>query len=226
MRQASNEALVMEYRPLVRQIAQHLKSKMPKADLEDLEQVGMVGLFQAASRYRATEGTTLKTFIGYRIRGAMLDSMRQGDWAPRSVNRAARDIAKAIRAIENQKNRPAREVEIAERLVVSVEAYRGLLTETASRHVFSFQEAPEAVDVGTSYTAPEDAAEEAQLTSNLEAAIAALPERERLIIEATFFGEATLREIGDQMGVTESRVCQLRSQAVARLKAKLGDHLD
>ncbi len=139
MRQESNEALVMEYRPLVRLLAQHLKRKMPRADRDDLEQAGMVGLIQAASRYRAEDGATFKTFIGHRIREAMLDSVRQGDWAPRSVTRAARDIAKAIRAIEEQEQRPAREVEIAERLGLSVEAYRRLLTETASRHVFSFE---------------------------------------------------------------------------------------
>lgn len=124
---------------------------MPRVDRDDLERAGMVGLIEAASRFRAADGATFKTFIGHRVRGAMLDSLREGDWAPRWVARAGREIAQAIRAIEVAEQRPAREVEIAERLGLSLDDYRRVLNDTQMHHIFSIDEAPNAIDAESPY---------------------------------------------------------------------------
>lgn len=221
MRQAIDKALVERYVPFVRRAAQHLKQRMPRADRDDLEQAGMVGLIECVARFRAENAATFETFIGHRVRGAMLDSVRKADWAPRSVNRAARDIAKAIHAIEVAESRPAREVEIAERLGLSLDDYHRALTDTATRHILSIDEAPAAQHVESLCPRPDDEVAQARLDSDLSLAIAALPERERMIIEATFFDGEMLHEVGARMGVCESRVCQLRASAVARLRARL-----
>lgn len=214
--QGSNDALVQQYRPLVRWVARGLKRRMPRAALEDLEQAGFMGLIEAAPRYRAENGASFETYIGWRIRGSMVDSLREGDWTPRSVAKATREIAQAIREIEVAEQRPAREIEIAERLRLSLADYRKVLGDVRGCYVLNLDEAPGAMDI-PSCSQPEEAAFKAKLG----AAIAALPERERLIVERTFFDGAMLVEIGSELGVTESRTCQLRGQAVSRLRATL-----
>lgn len=228
MRQRSNAALVEEYRPLVRRIAWDLTQRMPASvEQADLEQAGMIGLIKSAPRFTGESGASFGTFVSHRIRGAMLDSLRKGNWAPRSVARASRDIAKAIRAIEAAEQRPARESEIAERLGLSLEAYRKILLDTKCQHVFSSDsEVPEQIHgvtegLSKSPLSPEIALETEGFFGALHQAIAKLPERERKIIERIYFDGATLREAGTELGVTESRACQLRAQAIARLKAGL-----
>jgi len=186
----------------------------------------MEGLIEAAPRFNGTDGASFETFIGYRVRGAMLDSLRQGDWVPRSVARASRELAQAMRAIEVKEQRPARESEIAERMGLSPTAYRQMLLDTNVQHVFSSEDHAEQIHGVTEGLTqnpppPEEALERQGFLNALHKAIAKLPERERMIIERTFFGDATLREVGIELGITESRACQLRAQAVARLKAQL-----
>ena len=152
----------------------------------------------------------------------MLDAVRESDWAPRSVSRAGRDIAKAIHDIEVKEQRQARE-KIAERLGISLDDYHARLVDMATHYIFSFDEAPAGMDAACPSPRPHRVVEQERLDSDLREAMATLPEREALIIERTFFAGATLIEIGTELGVTESRVCQLRTQAVARLRAKLKD---
>ncbi len=225
MQQASNEALAIQYRPFVRRLAQHVKHRLHhhRVELDDLEQAGLVGLIENAPRYEAKHGASFETFIGHRIRGAMIDSLRKGDWTPRPVHRAARDIARAIHDIEVAAQRPAREAEIAERLGLSLDGYRAVLHDTETRHILSIDEAPNAADTESLSPRPEHEAERERFDSDLREAIAALPERERLVIEWTFVDGMTLLEAGKVLGVGEARACQLRNQAVLRLRAKLGD---
>jgi len=183
----------------------------------------MMGLIEAAPRYNATDGASLMTFVSHRIRGAMRDSLRQGSWVPRSVPREARDIAKAIREIEVKEQRPARESEIAQRLGVSLPQYREMLFNSSRGHIFSADECPEIIgQVAADSPQPHEIAERDGFDDALHRAIAALPERERLVIDLMVNDDLTLRETGEVIGVTESRVCQLRTQAIARLRATLG----
>ena len=214
---------------MVRRLAHHVKRRLgyhPGIEIEDLEQAGMAGLIEAAPRFNGAGGAGFETFIGHRVRGAMLDSLREGDWTPRSVHRAAREIAVTIRAIEIVEQRPARESEIAERMGLSLASYRQILADTTCQHVFSSAEHEEQIHDATdgltqSPPPPDKALEMEGFHDALHQAMAALPERERIIIEKTYFNDMTLLEVGAELGITESRVCQLRTQAIARLRAKL-----
>ncbi|MGH2362045.1 MAG: sigma-70 family RNA polymerase sigma factor [bacterium] len=218
--------------PLVRQAAHCLMRRLPPSvEHDDLAQAGMAAVIEAAPRFRAESAASFKTFIWPRVTGAMIDSLRQGDWVPRSVSRASRDIAAAIRAIEVAEQRPARECEIAERMSLSAAAYRKLLFDISVQHVFSTDEHEEQIHGVTegltqSPPTPEEALETDGFLSSLHKAIAKLPERERAIVERSFFDGVTQREIATEQGLSESRICQLRTQAVARLKAQLGDYED
>lgn len=218
MRQTTAEALVEEYRPLVRRIAHCLKRGVKhRAEIDDLMQAGMEGLLTAAPRYSPESGASFATFAGYRIRGAMYDALRDDDWAPRSVARGGREIAEAIHAVELREQRPARESEVAAHMGLALNEYRERLLESSVHHVFSIEEMPSAMDA----QAPSDGIDEEEAEEKIRAALASLPERERYIIEQTYLGDATLLEVGNALGLTESRVCQLRTQGVARLRARL-----
>lgn len=218
MRQTTAEVLVEEYRPLVRRIAQRLKRRVQhRAEIDDLMQAGMEGLIQAAPRYTPESGASFSTFAGYRIRGAMVDALRDDDWAPRSIAGAARAIAKAIAAIELREQRPARESEVAAHMGLQLNEYRELLLESSAHHIFTIEEMPCAMDA----QAPRDRIEEEDAEEKVRSALASLPERERYVIEQTYLGDLTLLEVGDALGVTESRVCQIRTQGIARLRARL-----
>lgn len=228
MRQKTNEALVEKYRPLVRRIARHMKQRLRhhRIELDDLEQAGIEGLIEAAPRFNGTDGASFETYVGHRVRGAMFDSLRKGDWAPRSVHRAGRDISKAMRAIEVAEQRPARECEIAERMGLSPTAYRRMLYDTSVQHTFSgdeYQDQIHGVTEGltSSSPQPDEALEREGFHDALHQALAELPERERLVIELMVNDDLNLREAGEVLGVTESRACQLYGQAVLRLRAKL-----
>jgi RNA polymerase sigma factor FliA len=228
-------AAVTEYRPLVQKIAGNIRRRLPACvEFDDLVQAGMESLIDARERFTSEHGASFDTYAGYRIRGAILDSVREGDWVPRSVHRARRDIAKAIAEIETKVGRDARAVEVAERLGLGIDEYHRLLGDIDSAHV-------EALDIGriggdpdgkrtapirAAYVAsqgptPEEALEGAESEEALSQAIKSLPERERFIIEAMYFEGLYLHEVGALLGLTESRICQLRTQAEARLRARL-----
>ena len=222
--QQTNEALVMQYRPFVRKLARRMKKRLTHTvDTDNLEQAGMIGLIESAARFRGDKGASFETFVGHRIKGAMLDAVRESDWAPRSVSRAGREITKAIHDIELKEQRPARETEIADRLGISLDDYHARLVDMATHHIFSFDEAPAGMTAACPSPRPEHVVERERLDLALREAMTSLPEREAMIIERTFFAGATLIEIGTELGITESRVCQLRTQATARLRAKLKD---
>ena len=221
MRQTTAEALVENYRPLVRRIAQHLKRRVShRAEMNNLMQAGMEGLIESAPRYKPESGASFDTFAGYRIRGAMYDSLREHNWAPRSVTRNGRAIAEAISAVELREQRPARESEIAAHMGLTLNEYRERLLESSTQHVFSLDEAPAVNNAACQRPTLEEEVAAEQFDTRLRAAIAALPERERRVIEWTHEG-MTLSEAGRILGVKESRACQLRTQGVARLRAQL-----
>jgi RNA polymerase sigma factor for flagellar operon FliA len=225
------ETDLLQYAPLVKRIAYHLLSRLPPTVLlEDLVQVGMVGLIEASRNYDPTQGASFETYAGIRIRGSMLDEIRRSDWTPRSVHRKARHLAEVMRHLENEKGRDASDTEIAEAMDISLDEYHQILQDNAGSRVFSIEEMDALGMNGhgmmrDTRNGPAEGLEQESFKLALVDAISKLPERERLIISLYYDDELNLREIGEILGVTESRVCQIHSQATARLRAKLTDWL-
>ena len=221
---SEGDALVTRHAELVKRIAYHLAGRLPPSvDVADLIQAGMLGLLEAASNYAANRGASFETYAGIRIRGAMIDALRKLDWAPRSVHRKARAVAAAMREIEKETGRDAKDGEIATKMGVPLEEYHSIVQDAASCRLAS-------LDDGTSTTAaPDDTADpfrevaDEGFRASLAQAIDALPERERLVMSLYYTDGLNLKEIGAVLKVTESRVCQLHGQALVRLKARLAE---
>lgn len=219
--------LLTQYMPLVRRQALTLQVRLPASiELDDLIQAGMVGLLEALGRFDATQGATFATFASQRIRGAMMDELRTRDWLPRSVRRSARAVDSAIRHLEQQFGRAPEEHEIAHYLEMPLNEYQQLLNDTNSGQLLPFEELvadgsePLGNDVANS---PFEQLLDGQQRQTLIDAIDALPEREKLLMALYYQEELNLKEVGAVLGVTESRVSQLHSQAVSRLRARLHD---
>lgn len=217
------------FAPLVKKIAYHLLARMPASvQLDDLIQAGMLGLIEAAQKYDDTKGASFETYAGIRIKGAMVDEMRRGDWVPRSVHRNARRISQALAALEAKLGREACDAEVAAYLEISLEEYQALLADSQGCRLFSYNEDIDDEDTcvtGDEFSAPlQDPAKsvsQTHLQSSLATAISELPEREQLVLSLYYEQEMNLKEIGLVLGVSESRVSQIHSQAALRLKGKL-----
>jgi len=226
-------ALVEPYAPLVKRIAHHLLARLPaNVQANDLIQAGMIGLLEAARKYDSSKGASFETYAGIRIRGAMLDDVRKDDWAPRSVHRNARRIAEAIKSIEAKTGRDAQDQEVAKELNISLDDYYSYLQDSAGTRLFSFDEVHENNESGSETQSsfvdesPLDNVQKEAFRTSLAAAITGLPERERLVLALYYREELNLKEIGSVLGVSESRVSQIHSQAALRLKARLVDWQD
>ena len=223
------EQLINRYAPLVKRIAYHLLARLPASvQVEDLMQAGMIGLLEASRKYDSGKGASFETYAGIRIRGAMLDEVRKGDWAPRSVHRNTRMVTDAIRAVEARTGRDAKDSEVAAELKLSLDEYYGILGDTMGSRLFSFDDLMEGGEHGLEESGshelePGRGLEDQRFRKALADAIANLPERERLVLSLYYDEELNLKEIGEVLGVSESRVCQLHSQCAARLRARLAD---
>ena len=216
------EGLVLRHAELVKRIAYHLAGRLPASvEVDDLIQAGMLGLLEAASHYAADRGASFETYAGIRIRGSMIDALRKLDWAPRSVHRRAREAAAAMRQIEVEHGREARDAEVAERMGVTIEEYHRVMHDASSCQLASLDEAATATEVADRSADPLLQVQSGEFREHLAAAIAGLPERERLVMSMYYDDELNLKEIGAVLKVTESRVCQLHGQALVRLKARL-----
>lgn len=221
-----NQDFIEEYTPLVKRIAHHLISKLPSnVQLDDLIQAGMIGLIEAARKFDGSKGASFATYAGIRVRGSMLDEVRKGDWTPRSVHRNNRMIAKAIRAVENAKGRGARVQEIADQLGISVEEYYSFMHDNNGTRMFAFEDLsisePIFSNVHVSMSNPIDGVQQADFTANLSAELEKLPDREKLVVALYYDEELNLREVGQILGVSESRVSQIHSQAMMRLQGRM-----
>jgi len=218
---------IEQYTPLVKRIAYHLMSRLPPCvQQDDLIQAGMIGLLESLRNYDASQGASFQTYARIRIRGAMLDEIRKNDWAPRSVHRKARMVAEVVKEIENRTGRDARDQEIAEGLGISLQEYHRLLQDASGHRVFSYDELNvESHGAGESLSqrvqGPLEGLQSADFKRSLADAIAGLPERERLVMTLYYDEELNLREIGSILGVSESRICQIHSQAVIRLQSRM-----
>ncbi len=222
--------LVTRYAPLVKRIAHHLAGRLPASvQLDDLMQAGMMGLLEAIRRFDPSQGASFETFAEWRIRGTMLDELRRGDWAPRSVHRRAREVSAAIAQVESKTGQEARESDIAEALGLSLDDYHALLMDLRGQKVLSLDLPNEDGEDALSQLASADL-DPLQMTlrdsllGQLVAAIDQLPERERLVLALYYDENLNLKEIGAVLRVSESRISQLHSQALARLRARTRDH--
>ncbi|MBC7983806.1 MAG: RNA polymerase sigma factor FliA [Candidatus Obscuribacterales bacterium] len=221
------DALIMQHAELVKRIAYHLVGRLPPSvEVADLIQAGMLGLLEAAGHFAADRGASFETYAGIRIRGAMLDALRKLDWAPRSVHRKARAAAQAVRELEAEHGREARDSEIADHMGVSLNDYHRIVQDAASCRLTSLDEAGNDDESPLNRTADDKPDPFGNIADQgfkqaLTNAIAELPERERMVMSLYYDDELNLKEIGAVLKVTESRVCQLHGQALVRLKARL-----
>ncbi len=217
------------YAPLVKRIAHHLLARLPSSVLlDDLFQAGMLGLIEAHGKFDATKGASFETFAGIRIRGAMIDEIRRGDWVPRSVHKNAREIAAVINAIEQDTGRDARDTEVAERLNVEVEVYRQMLMDVSNGHMMDLDGLGVTEDyfsqgVYEEALTPLERLQKEDFRKSLADAISTLPEREKLVLALYYDEQLNLKEIGEVLGVSESRISQINSQAMLRLQSRLKD---
>nr|WP_206286209.1 RNA polymerase sigma factor FliA [Yersinia massiliensis] len=224
-------SLWQRYVPLVRHEALRLQVRLPASvELDDLLQAGGIGLLNAVERYDALQGTAFTTYAVQRIRGAMLDELRSRDWAPRSVRRNAREVASAMQQVEQRVGRPATEQEVAKTLDIDLAEYRQILLDTNNSQLFSYDEWREehGESVEPMLEGHEDANPlqhllEGNLRQRVIEAIEALPEREKMVLTLYYQEELNLKEIGAVLEVGESRVSQLHSQAIKRLRARLSN---
>lgn len=227
--QSTSEDLVMAHAGLVKKIAYHLRARLPASVLlDDLIQAGMVGLIEAARNFDGGKGASFETYAGIRVRGAMLDEVRRGDWAPRSVHRNSRRLAEAIRVLELRFGREAHDIEIAAELELSLDDYYELLQDSRSARLFSLDELMENQsgdmnndDWVAQDHQPDHAAATVQLKQQMVESIKTLPEKEQLVLALYYDEQLNLKEIGAILGVSESRVSQIHSQAALRLRSRL-----
>lgn len=222
------DALVEKHAVLVKRIASHLAARLPETvEIDDLVQVGLMALLEAARNYSESRGAKFETFASIRIRGAMLDEVRNQNWAPRSYFRKRRELSHAIRSVENRVGRPAESREVADELGVSIDEYNKLLTDTSAGPLFSLDDESEhsarRQPEGNTDMDPRINLESEEFQDSIAECITRLPEREATVLALYYQEELHLREIGEVLGVTESRVCQIHRQALARLRAQLSD---
>ena len=229
---SDKDQCIKEYAPLVKRIAHHLMARLPSSvSVDDIIQAGMIGLLEAAGRYDELRGAQFETFAAQRIRGAMLDELRQADWMPRSLRRDMRRIEAAINLLQQRLGLPPSETEIARELGMPLTEFQQMLFESRGAQLMYYEdfhgEGDE--DFFDRYDVDGDAdplnlLQDEHFREALIEAIDNLPERERMLMGMHYEQEMNLREIGEVMGVSESRVCQLHSQAVARLRSSLKGH--
>jgi RNA polymerase sigma factor for flagellar operon FliA len=224
---ADKNELVERHASLVKRIAHHLLARLPASVLvDDLIQAGMIGLLEASRNFDGTKGASFETFAGIRIRGSMLDEIRKGDWTPRSVHKNGRAITEAINQVERETGRDARDFDVAEKLHVSIDQYHQMLTEVNVGKIIGIEDLGVTDDViaderSKGSDTPFEDLLQGSFQKALAHAITTLPEREAIVLSLYYDEELNLREIGEVLEVSESRVSQIHSQAMLKLKSRM-----
>ena len=226
---SDKEQCIQEYAPLVKRVAHHLMLRLPSSVVvEDLIQVGMMGLLEAARRYDELRGAQFETYAAQRIKGAMLDELRQADWLPRSMRRDMRRIEAALSKLQQRYGKPPSESEVAREMDMPLAEYQQMLSSSRGAQLLYYEDFHDEGEVDfferydiDSGADPLELLKDERFRGALVQAIENLPERERQLMGMHYEQEMNLREIGEVMGVSESRICQLHTQAVARLRALL-----
>lgn len=232
--QLDRNALIKQYQPLVRRLAHHMMAKLPPSvEVDDLIQVGLIGLADALTRYEASQGVQFETFATQRIRGAMLDELRENDWMSRGSRKSQKEIEMAMRRVEHRLGRTPKESEIAAELGMTLEDYQNLLGKVRGTQLVYLEDMAGRNEDDDSYldrhvadsaADPLNMLRDHKLREALVAAIKLLPEREQYIMSMYYEQDMNLKEIAAVLDVTESRICQLHSQSIARLRAKMRSH--
>lgn len=232
--QLDRDAMIRQYSPLVRRLAHHMMAKLPaNVQVDDLIQVGLIGLSEALARYEAAQGVQFETFATQRIRGAMIDELRENDWMSRGSRKSQKEIERALRRLEHQLGRSPTESEIAAELGMTLVDYQSLLSKVRGTQLMYLEDMNGGSDdddsfldrhVSDSSVDPMNMLRDQRLRESLVNAIKTLPEREQYIMSMYYENDMNLKEIAAVLGVTESRVCQLHSQSIARLRAKMRAH--
>ena len=227
-------AMIRQYQPLVRRLAHQMMVKLPaNVQVDDLIQVGLIGLAEALTRYEAAQGVQFETFATQRIRGAMLDELRNSDWMSRGSRKSQKEIEQALRRLEHRLGRSPQESEIAAELGLSLTDYQSLLGKVRGTQLVYLEDmagGDEDQDTflerhaGDAEADPMHMLRDQRLREALVAAIKNLPEREQYIMSMYYEQDMNLKEIAAVLDVTESRVCQLHSQSIARLRSKMRAH--
>ena len=225
------ETRVRDLAPLVKRIAHHMMASLPPSvEIDDVIQSGMMGLLDAARRYQTSEGAQFETYAVQRIRGAMLDGLRQCDWLPRGVRRSLRRAEAMISRLEQQNGRPPTESELAKALEMSLGEYQQLLQDARGYQIVSYEDFSSDDDdsflerhAAGPENDPLEFLQDRNVRQTLVEGIEELPEREKLVMALYYEQELNLREIGEVLGVSESRVCQIHTQAIARLRVRMRD---
>jgi RNA polymerase sigma factor for flagellar operon FliA len=225
--QQIQETLIKNHALLVKRIAYHLLGRLPHSvQLDDLIQAGMLGLLEATRHYDSSKGASFETYAGIRIRGYMLDEVRRNDWVPRSVHRNSRLISEAVNHLEHQLGREAKDVEVAQELGIPLNEYHEMLQDSVGSYLYGFEDlgvGDDALEVegGGSFTEPHHHAFQSDLMSHLSTVIKGLPHKEQMVLSLYYEHDLNLKEIGEVLEVSESRVSQILSQATHRVKARL-----
>jgi RNA polymerase sigma factor for flagellar operon FliA len=231
--QLDNTSMLKQYSPLVRRLAHQMIAKLPaNVELDDLIQVGMIGLVDALSRFEVSQGVQFETFATQRIRGAMIDELREGDWLSRGSRKSQKDIEHAVHRLEQRLGRVPHESEIAAELGMPLADYQSLLSRVRGTQLVYLEDMSGDEDddsfldrhVADAEADPVNLLKDQRLRTALVTAIESLPEREQYIMGMYYEHDMNLKEIAAVLGVTESRVCQLHSQAIARLRTKMRAH--
>ncbi len=225
----NKEDFVDEFAPLVKRIAYHMMAKLPASvQVDDLIQAGMIGLLDAINRYEGSYGRQFESYAAQRIRGSILDELRDADWLPRSIRKKMRQIEAAVNMLEQRNGCAPSEQDLAEELQISLDEYHATLQSARGAQLIyyeDFQQDDEEPFLDRLFIDedgnPLNALIDESLRKLLVQAIENLPPREKMVMGMHYEQEMNLREIGEVLGVSESRVCQLHTQAIARLRSRL-----
>ena len=230
-RLVDKDALVRSHLPMVKRIAYHMVTRLPACvEVDDLMQAGLLGLLDALDRFNDEQGAHFETYATQRVRGAMLDELREADWASRNVRRAGRQIENTIHTLQQRHQRQPTEQEIADAMGLEVGAYFELLNDARGAQLIYYEDLHD--NDGDDFLerfadnhsqAPFDILASSHFKGALAKAVVILPEREKQLMGMYYEQDMNFKEIGAVLGVSESRVCQLHSQAIARLRGRLRD---
>ena len=229
----NREEVIIRYSPMIKYVANRIAMRLPPhIEVDDLISVGVLGLMDAISKYDSSRGAKFKTYAEFRVRGAILDELRAMDWVPRSIRQKASSVDKVVQSLQVKLSRSPEDQEVAKEMGISLEQFHNTLNETKSIPVFSLDDLGIAKDSGEQQSlldclagkADADPQTQIRLTELKEIiakAIDTLPEKERLMVSLYYYEELTMKEIGAVLEITESRVSQIHSKAVYRLRTKL-----
>ncbi|MDF1758245.1 MAG: RNA polymerase sigma factor FliA [Legionellaceae bacterium] len=223
----TQESLIKAHSVLVKRIVYHLAGRLPRSvQIDDLMQAGMMGLLEAARYYDDSKGASFETYASIRVRGYILDEVRRNDWVPRSVYKNSRKISSAVRSLENRLGREATDSEVADDMGLEIEQYQDMLNDANGAHLYGFDDVGVtddmlADDLGGSSSHPHVNVFRSDMKLHLADLIEGLPKKEQMVLSLYYEHDLNLKEIGDVLGVSESRVSQIHSLATHRIKARL-----